>query len=135
MTKTYRCEFQVRGYELDSFGHVNHAVYLNYLEYARWSMLREEGITVETFTSWKRWPVIAQVEIKYLKPCRMHDRLVVETRVVEPKRSSVHFEQRVLRLADGREPELVAEARIRSVTVDETGRPAESPAELKALAE
>ena len=27
-----RFEFNVRGYELDSFGHVNNAVYLNYLE-------------------------------------------------------------------------------------------------------
>ena len=34
--KTYRCLIQVRGYELDSFGHVNHANYLNYLEHARW---------------------------------------------------------------------------------------------------
>ena len=36
-----RFEFNVRGYELDSFGHVNNAVYLNYLEQARWEMFLE----------------------------------------------------------------------------------------------
>ena len=60
----------------------------------------------------------------------MGDRLVVETRVVEPGRSSVFFNQRLLRGVD-----VVAEARIRSVTVDENGRPAESTAELRRLAE
>lgn len=30
------CSVQVRGYELDSFGHVNNAVYLQYAETAKW---------------------------------------------------------------------------------------------------
>ena len=33
MTQTI--EVEVRSYELDSYNHVNNAVYLNYLEYAR----------------------------------------------------------------------------------------------------
>ena len=37
--KTYLCTLEVRGYELDSFGHVNHGVYVSYLEHARWKML------------------------------------------------------------------------------------------------
>jgi DNA-binding response OmpR family regulator len=31
MPKIYECALEVRGYELDSFGHVNHAVYISYL--------------------------------------------------------------------------------------------------------
>jgi acyl-CoA thioester hydrolase len=34
----------VRGYELDSNGHLNRAVYLQYAEHARWEQLRASGI-------------------------------------------------------------------------------------------
>ena len=36
----------VRGYELDSFGHVNNAVYLQYAEEAKWHFF-SESITIE----------------------------------------------------------------------------------------
>src|SRR6185437_16164438 len=71
MSKAYRTQLEVRGYELDSFGHVNHANYLNYFEHARWRMLQDEGITLEVLEKWKRWPVIAAIEVKYLKPTFM----------------------------------------------------------------
>ena len=35
----------VRTAELDSFGHVNHAVYLNYLEHSRFQALKEAGFS------------------------------------------------------------------------------------------
>jgi len=37
--KKFTQSLKVRSYELDSQGHVNYAVYLNYLEYARVSVL------------------------------------------------------------------------------------------------
>ena len=39
MGKTFKTELQVRSYELDFYGHVNNAIYLNYLEYARGNYL------------------------------------------------------------------------------------------------
>ena len=32
----YKFKTEVRGYELDSYGHVNNAVYVSYAEQARW---------------------------------------------------------------------------------------------------
>ena len=37
---TCKCSLKVRTYECDSYGHVNNANYLNYLEYARCEMLK-----------------------------------------------------------------------------------------------
>lgn len=33
----------VRGYEIDLFGHVNNAVYMNWLEHARWALYAAHG--------------------------------------------------------------------------------------------
>jgi len=63
--KTYYCSIEVRGYELDSFGHVNHGAYVSYLEHARWKLLEEEGITIKNFNDWGMWPVIIWIESHY----------------------------------------------------------------------
>lgn len=125
MEKTFRAELEVRGYELDSFGHVNHANYLNYLEFARWKMLEAEGVTLKKFQAWNRFPVIAAIEIQYLKPAFMGDILTIETRLVEYRRSSMQLEQTILKGTTK-----VVSAKIRSVIVSEEGRPAELPEEL-----
>lgn len=123
--KTYRTEIEVRGYELDSFGHVNHANYLNYFEFGRWKLLSDEGIQLTHFQAWDRFPVIANIDIRYLRPTTMGDRLTVETRLVSHGRSSTHFEQVIFKGTQE-----VCTAKVRSVLVDRTGKPAEAPPEL-----
>ena len=125
--KTYRTEIEVRGYELDSFGHVNHANYLNYFEFARWRLLADENVTLTDFRKWDRFPVIANIDIRYLRPVTMGDRLLVETRILSLGRSSTQFEQRILK--DGQE---ACVAKVRSVLVDGKGKPAEGPPEFRA---
>ncbi len=125
-SKAYRCSFEVRGYEIDAFGHVNNANYLNYYEHARWSMLAEENIDLESFKSWDRWPVIASVEVQYLKPIFMGDVITIESRILEYRRSSMQIEQKILKGTSE-----VSTAKIRSVFVDGKGRPAPMPEEIE----
>jgi acyl-CoA thioester hydrolase len=122
MEKLYRCEILVRGYELDSFGHVNHAVYLNYFEHARWSMLAEEGITLEQISKEKLWPVIISAELKYLKPAFMGDRLEIRSRAIDAQRMRFTFEQSIYRGET-----LITTGRYESVVINERGRPVEMP--------
>jgi acyl-CoA thioester hydrolase len=122
MGKTYRCNIEVRGYELDSFGHVNHAVYLNYFEHARWSMLAEEGITLEWIAKEKLWPVIISAQLKYLKPAFMGDRLEIRSRAVDVQRLRFTFEQEIFR-GDVQ----LTSARYESAVINERGRPVEMP--------
>jgi len=125
MAKVYQCSIEVRGYELDSYGHVNHAVYVSYLEHARWKMLEEEGITLTKFQQWKRWPVIAGIEVKYLKPAFAGERLDIETQVVAYRRVGFSLEQKIFR-----QGQLVIEAKITSVIVNDLGKPAAAPEEM-----
>ena len=74
----------VRGYELDSFGHVNNAVYLQYAEEAKWHFF-SESITIEVLEKMGLFPIIlenvtdiwigitiVQKEFKHLKVIHLH---------------------------------------------------------------
>lgn len=126
MEKVYRTTIEVRGYELDSYGHVNHAVYIQYLEHARWKMLQDEGITLNHFTQWKCWPVIAGLEVKYLKPTFVGDQLEVETRLIEFRRTGFRLEQKIFRSGTQ-----VLHGVINAVMVNERGRPTAMPQEME----
>ncbi|MBC7691607.1 MAG: acyl-CoA thioesterase [Methylotenera sp.] len=128
MAKTYRSTLKVRGYELDSFGHVNHAVYVSYMEHARWEMLAAEGITLKKFQEWKRFPVIAELEAKYLRPTYIDDTLEVQSKVIENTKTSFIIQQTIYK---GDVPVLLGKVRV--VTVDETGRPAAMPSGIDLL--
>lgn len=128
-SKTYHCTIDVRGYELDSFGHVNHAVYISYLEHARWKLLEEEGIGLEQFQNWKKWPVIAGLECNYLKPTFLGDALDIRSRMEISGRTSFLAHQEIYR-----GDTLVFRAKVNVVVVNENGRPAEMPEEVAKLA-
>ena len=79
MAKQTEFPFQVQGYELDSFQHVNNAVYLNYMEAARWKFFggnRSPGLSVKR-TDLIRWAI--ETTIRYLRELKMHDQCVIET--------------------------------------------------------
>ncbi len=125
--RTYQAQLEVRGYELDSYGHVNHAVYPSYLEQARWKMLQQEDISLKTFAEWKRWPVVAEIRLQYKRPTFMGDLLDIETRVVECGKVHFLFAQTIRRGA-----EIVLEGEVKAVIVNESGRAASIPDEMKA---
>ncbi|MFL6116298.1 MAG: acyl-CoA thioesterase [Catenulispora sp.] len=60
----------VRGYELDTQGHLNQAVYLQYTEHARWEALRAAGIRQNEMVAGGIGPVVLEANIKYLRELR-----------------------------------------------------------------
>ena len=109
MSEPDRIEIEARSYELDPYGHVNHAVFVNWLEHGRLCYLRERGMT------WDSLPdqfgvriVIVRLALDYRAEVKLGDRLVVESAISRFGRSSFTFAQRI-RFADGR-PAADAEA-------------------------
>jgi acyl-CoA thioester hydrolase len=78
-------EIDVRFRDCDPMGHVNNAVYLTYLEAARFAWWQQtfgpSGLTDHGF-------VVARVEIDYRKPAFPGERLAVRLRVTGLGRSS-----------------------------------------------
>jgi acyl-CoA thioester hydrolase len=120
-------ELKVRFHELDPNGHVNHGVYLGYLETARIELLERLGFTPGTLAARGVHLVIVEVRLRFRRPAVAGDRLRIETEVVELRRASSWWHQRLLR--DG---ELLAEAEIRSSATDRDGRPIRPPEDLLA---
>ena len=77
----HETEVQVRGYELDSFGHVNNAVYLNYLELDRWNVFYENGFISDKEGNRIKgglFPVVIETNIRYLREMVLFDEVVIK---------------------------------------------------------
>jgi YbgC/YbaW family acyl-CoA thioester hydrolase len=119
----------VRGYELDSYRHVNHAVYLSYLEQARWDYLASCGLTLNKLDELKRWPVVVHLEINYLRPALMDDELTIFSRLSHLGRASLEIEHEIH--CHGKP---ITRAKVKAAIIDEHGRAAAMPDQYRDLA-
>ena len=128
MARVYTCRFRVRHYELDSFGHVNNAVYANYLEQAAIEASADAGYD----TAWYRlhhsgW-IIRRLWIKYLQQAYADDDLEIRTWVADFRQVRSHREYDVRRLGDNSS---IVRARADWVYIDaQTLRPTRIPEEM-----
>lgn len=72
--------FCVRGYELDSYGHVNNSVYLNYFEQARWEILRHLGL-IDFFNEHGLRLIVTETHIRYSRELNLFDEMVIRTEI------------------------------------------------------
>ncbi len=114
----------VRSYELDSFGHVNNAVFLNYLEYARTEYLLQRGLSFDDFEKWQKYPLVIKVDIEYKSPAKVHDELKISGYISEWKKSSFILKYRIDNLSKER---LCATANVVFVFTNPQGRPVAIP--------
>jgi YbgC/YbaW family acyl-CoA thioester hydrolase len=74
---------KVRTFECDFYGHVNNAIYLNYLEFARMEVLEKKGLTLTSLKKNGFMIVIRKVEIRFKFPAMAGDQLVIRTTLKE----------------------------------------------------
>ncbi|MFH8337584.1 acyl-CoA thioesterase [Streptomyces sp. AM6-12] len=77
MSEPFSVRVTVRGYETDVQGHLNQAVYLNYAEHARWSLLQAAGIGQTALVRTGVGPVVLETTIRYLRELLAGDELDV----------------------------------------------------------
>ncbi len=125
--KTFTIHFQVRSYECDSYGHVNNAVYLNYLEFARMSALHEKGFTLDNMKERGYLVVVRRIEIDYKYPLVSNDEVTIKTFTSEARKSSGTFTQQIMQSRNNR---LSAEAKVTWVFINLKGQPIPIPQEI-----
>jgi acyl-CoA thioester hydrolase len=65
VAESFSVPLTVRGYETDVQGHLNQAVYVNYAEHARWSLLQAAGISQAGLVAKGVGPVALETTIRY----------------------------------------------------------------------
>ncbi|OGB65694.1 MAG: hypothetical protein A2Y94_04880 [Caldithrix sp. RBG_13_44_9] len=126
--KIFTTSFKVRSYECDSYGHVNNAVYLNYLEFARMSALLEKGFTLDLMKKSGYLVVIRKIEIEYKSPLFQGDEVTIKTFTSESRNTSGTFTQQVYQ---GNEERLAAEAKVTWVFTNLKGQPIPIPEKIR----
>ena len=122
----HTAELTVRTYECDSYSHVNNAVYLNYLEYARMEFLRAIGFDYEGVVAAGYYLYVTHVDIYYKASAILGDKLLIDVEPVKTKAISGTFHQ-VVRKEDGT---VCAEADVTWACVTKDGRLAPIPKEF-----
>jgi thioesterase-3 len=84
--------FDVRGYHCDSYGHVNHARYFEFMEEARWQMLNRYEIQHFLQESGFQF-FIVHIELAYKKPLLPGQQFVIQTSFEEKGRKSMKLSQ------------------------------------------
>lgn len=115
--------------DTDASGVVYHANYLRWFERARTEWLRSRGGHQQAWMEAEDLAfTVSELSVRYRRPARLDDELRVETEVIETRRASLRFAQRLIRVADG---VLLAEAEVRAACVSRrTFRPRGLPDEL-----
>ncbi|MEI7726263.1 MAG: acyl-CoA thioesterase [Bacteroidota bacterium] len=125
MPKILTITLTARGYELDSYSHINNAVYLNYFEHARWEFFRQLGL-VDFLKENDNLPVVTDVHIRYQREIKLYDELVIESFCTQEKPYLI-FQQKIKNLSSGLN---AARATTKLIFIDKNKIPRDVPAEI-----
>ena len=117
--------YAVRAYyeDTDLSGVVYHANYLRWFERARSDLLRRLEIDQRSaIEAGEGAYAVSEIALRYLRPAKLDDDVLIETRCTEMRAASCRMAQRALRGAD-----VLAEATLRVGFVAPDGRPRRQP--------
>ena len=122
-----RVELTVRFVETDMMGIVHHSNYFHYFEMGRVDYLKKRGLDYALWSARGLQMPLASASIRYRRPARFDDVLVLETRCVEVKRATASF---AYRLTKG--DELLTEAETLMACVGMSLAPCRMPDDIAA---
>lgn len=119
-------EIRVRYAETDQMGILHHANYLVYFELGRVELLRSRGLNYKEIEAQGYYLVIARAQVRYHRPARYDDLLVLRTHVV--RATGARIEHRYELVRDG---ELIADGETTIACVDRDGNLQRIPEQLR----
>lgn len=99
-SKIFEYPLIVREHHLDTFGHVNNAVYLEILEEARWEIITSNGFGLKDIARTGMGPVILEIQIRFFKELKLRQNIVIKTQST-PLQSKVGILKQWIENEDG----------------------------------
>ena len=125
MGEPARLRLKVRHYEVDLYGHVNHANYVHYLEAARVEALEAVGLSLPEMRRQGYLIVAVELAVKYHAPARPGDILEILTHIREIRGARSVWVQEIREVSSRR---LAVTAEVTGAFMTEGGRPVRVPA-------
>lgn len=94
--KLFKYDMLIKEHHLDSFGHVNNAVYLEILEEARWEIVTPRGFGLKTIHEMGIGPIILEWNLKFLKELQLRQKIIIETQMIAYKNKIGTMRQNIL---------------------------------------
>ena len=116
---------KVRHYEVDQYGHVNHANYVHYLETARVEALEAVGLALPEMRRQGYLIVAVEITVKYHAPAYAGDTLEILTWIREIRGSRSIWEQEIREATSRR---LTVTAEVTGAFMLDSERPVRVPA-------
>lgn len=98
---------QVKEFHLDTFGHVNNAMYLTLYEEARWDFITAHNFGLERIKAEKMGPVIIEAHVKYKRELVNREWIHIQSAPGEINGKIMEINQQMMK-ADGK---IASEAR------------------------
>jgi YbgC/YbaW family acyl-CoA thioester hydrolase len=101
MKSVFEFKVQIKEFHLDTFGHVNNAVYMSLYEEARWDFITQHGYGLEKIKEEKKGPVILESLIKFRRELVNREWITIISEPADPEKSRImKIEQKIMK-ADG----------------------------------
>ena len=124
MGEQVRFRLKVRHYEVDGYGHVNHATYAHYLEVARLEALEQLGIPLEEIRRQGYLILASELAIRFHEPAHPGETLEILTAIRELGGVRSVWAQEAREVTSQR---VVVTAEVTGVFTTEDGRPVRIP--------
>lgn len=83
--KEFEYHFQIKEHHLDSFGHVNNAVYLALYEEARWELITANGYGINEVQKFQQGPVVLEVKVRFRREMKNREFITIRSHSGEVK--------------------------------------------------
>ncbi|MBT7610260.1 MAG: acyl-CoA thioesterase [Bacteriovoracaceae bacterium] len=92
---------QILEHHLDTFGHVNNAVYLELYEEARWEFITKAGFGLKKVQETQIGPVILEINVTFKSELKNREEIIIESEFGGMKNSLISTVKQRMVKADG----------------------------------
>lgn len=95
--ETFEYKVTILEHHLDSFGHVNNAVYFELYEQARWDFITKNEYGLEKVSLYKKGPVILEVNCRYKREIKNREKITITSETLLPVSKVMKLKQRMIK--------------------------------------